>query len=156
MFYLNYSLVHTIISLYVLFISYISFYVLYHHSMFSNTFSFVFFPPLCISCINGVPHAYKHVHTVLGFTWGLTFRKVYFRRMVCKHVFHLVRELNHQASRNQQSLRVRVPLLAPGPWNVGVSMLKLYLASGSYLRAMIALDSNPTNPSNGTSRWTND
>lgn len=38
------------------------------------------------------------------------------------------------------TLARRVPLLAPGPSNVGVSTVKLYLASGSYFRAMSILN----------------
>lgn len=58
-----------------------------HHSMFSYILSsftpyvyrtLMVYPPspLCISCINGVPHAYKHVHTVLGFTWGYSLQEL--------------------------------------------------------------------------------
>jgi hypothetical protein len=48
-----------------------------------------------------------------------------------------------------------VPLLAPGPLNLGVSIMKLYLASGSYFRAMTTKIAHMF-PLNKTSRWTND
>lgn len=66
------------------------------------------------------------------------------------------KELNHRASRNQQPLREVYLFSLRAHFNVGVSIPELYLASGSYLRAMVVIYSNPTAISNRTSRWTND
>lgn len=74
----------------------------------------------------------------------------------CMYLAHLAQEIHHQTLRNQQPLHVCVPFLAPGPCYVGLSILKPYLASCSYFRAIKTLDSNPPNSSKGTSGWTND
>lgn len=56
------------------------------------------------------------------------------------YAFHLDHELDHHASRNHQSLLdVYLFSLRAHP-HVGVAIVKLYLASGSYLRAMTILN----------------
>lgn len=47
---------------------------------------------------------------------------------------------------------LRVPLLALIPFNLGVAKYVLYLASGSYLRAIDCIIAHPF-PLNKTSRW---
>lgn len=70
--------------------------------------------------------------------------------------FNYPKELNHLASRNQQPLLDVYLFSLRAHFNVGVSITELYLASGSYFRAMEVIYSNPTILANRTSRWTND
>lgn len=47
---------------------------------------------------------------------------------------------------------IHAPLLAPGPYNLGVAIMKLYQTSGSYFRAIKCVIAH-TFPLNKTSRW---
>ena len=66
------------------------------------------------------------------------------------------KELNHLASRNQQSLLERVPLLAPGPFQRGGFYNGTIPGIWFLLQGHKILESNPSTLSNGTSRWTSD
>jgi hypothetical protein len=70
-------------------------------------------------------------------------------------ILHHIWSLNLPSSVKPATRSGSVLLLAPGPLNVGVSIVKLYLASGSYFRAMAAKIAH-TFPLNKTSQWTSD
>ena len=66
------------------------------------------------------------------------------------------KELNHLASRNQQPLLERVPLLAPGPFQRGGVYSETISGIWFLLQGHDILKSNPSTFSNRTSRWVSD